>query len=695
MEYETIVLAPPVRGLDTKTEAVMLSPMYSPNLKNMIVTPTKLYKDLGYSLLGSNLPLGGIGQELIQFTDGIGTQHLMACTTTGVYAYDADSNRWRLLNPFNILDNCEANWDADAATGADAQATTFKVGSKAIKIVLASGDHSDGDMLASNDITEVDITGYSIFGCWVQSTIALAINALEFTICEDVTGAKTNDYVEIKNDIALVANTWYYLQVAVDLSDMNEAESVGLYLNSDTAFDAGCTIYVDDLRVFSAFTGGATDRWSHDIINDANEGWQNATAILLSNGTTDEPYTWDGQLSTGLVILDTDTDFSTLASVKEVAQHYDHLCFYDFNDSVQRVRSHKWTDIGDTNNWVTSGTYGEKILTDSRGKLQRAKRLRSDIVLYSDLSITTQRYVGSPDIFKHDTLVVETGLFAPKALWDSALVHYFLGTDQKFYMYAGGGDLLPFGQLVEEEFFANLSVADKASIVFGYDQGKHKLYIFYPDRTQTPADTYAQSYYALNIKDTPPTWEAGRLADTVRDFSVFSNQTEYTCDGIFFAGVSCDDDSEKSLMRCDLAIAQEAYPTAVFISSDGNVFQLGRSSGLHNATTIECIVETGDFTIVAGSQKTSFRAHEYSFNACCAESKSKTAEVSVYYSTDYGDTWSEFTESPVTLSTVWTEHRLQFDVKDTQVRWKYVQNSKTDFQLRGHSIKVTKETDRT
>ena len=395
-----------------------------------------------------------------------------------------------------------------------------------------------------------------------------------------------------------------------------------------------------------------------------------------------------------LVVLDTATDFGTFVSVKEVGQHYDHLCFYNFNDSVQRTKSHKWCDIGDTNNWTDSGTYGEKVLVDSRGTIQRVKRLRTDMILYNDLSITVQRYVGAPDIFKHHTMVVETGLFAPKALWDAALVHYFIGTDQKFYMYAGGSDILPFGHLIEEEFFEKLSLTNKDNIVFGYDQGKHKLYIFYPDRTQTPEDTYAQSYYAINVKEKPPTWEAGRFNDTVRDFSVFSNVTDYTCDGIFFAGVLCNEASAKSLLRCDLAYAQAGYPMAVFISSDGYIFKLDRSSGQHNGTNIECIVETGDFTIIKGSQKTSFRAHEFSFNACCEDSIDSAGTVNVYYSVDYGTTWTAFTGSPVTLSTVWTEHRLQFDIKDTQVRFKYVQDSNDDFQLRSQSIKVIQETDR-
>ena len=294
-KYKTQIIPPPVRGLDTKTEAVMLNPIYSPNLQNVLVSPTKIKKDLGYTTIGSNLPLDGIGMELIQFTDGIGAQHLIACTSTAIYVYDSSSDRWRILNLSLVIEDCEDAWAAVTAASADAQATVSKVGTNAVKIILDPGDYSIGDRLAVEAIAETDLSGYTTLGCWIQSTIAIPVGHLQFALCEDAAGVKTNDYAVTTNDAALVADTWYFLQMPITLDDIDEAESIGLYLNDDTTFDVGCTIYLDDVKVFSAFTGGASDRWTHAVINDANEGWQNATALLLSNNTSDGAYTWDGQ----------------------------------------------------------------------------------------------------------------------------------------------------------------------------------------------------------------------------------------------------------------------------------------------------------------------------------------------------------------------------------------------------------------
>ena len=276
----------------------------------------------------------------------------------------------------------------------------------------------------------------------------------------------------------------------------------------------------------------------------------------------------------------------------------------------------------------------------------------------------------------------------------SSLLAHFIGSDQKFYLYPGGSELVPFGYVIEEAFFNNLQASQKDNIVFGYDEGLHKLYVFYPSRIDDANDTYAQAYYAFNKDDNPPTWEAGRFADTVRGLAMLNNQVVYTCDGSYYSGVLCDEGSVKSLSRCDLAYNRDGYPTACFINDGGNAYKLDKSSGQHNETDIECIIETGDFVVRKGEQKTEFRAHEISFNATCKDSPDGTGMVNVYYSTDYGDTFTEFTDSPVTLTTSWAEYRLEFDVKDTQVRLKYVQNSNKDFQLRGQTISVKKETER-
>ncbi len=705
-DYETIPLPPPVRGLDKKTEAVFLNPKFSPNLKNVHVTPTKLFKRLGDTLLGNNLPLDGTGMELIEFIDGIGTRHLIAITTTTAYVYDADSDRWRILNPSTVLEDCEDDWVNDNVNTCAAQATTFKIGSKAILVSITS-DVASGTLLCHEGISSTDITSEGFFGCWLRLNKQLSVGSLEFVLSETAagsdpkTGVDGTNYITLTNDLILYADTWYFLQIPLTGSDvptnMNAVINIALYAKHATELDGNVTetkIYLDDLRSFTAFTGSVTDRWSHVVINDSTESWQAATALMISNGigSNDQVFVWDGTSATGFASFDL-SDLSGFASVKEIEHHFDHLCFYNYNTGTQKTRFLAASDVGDVDDF-SAGTSLEKLLSDTKGAIVRAKKFGSNLFLYNDLSITTQRYVGTPKIFSHKTYVTETGLFAPKALYDTALMHYFIGTDQKIYGYAGGAQLTPVAYVIEEALFKSLNLVNKNNIVMGYDVARHKLYVCYPDRDGDFNDTYAQSYYCLNIKDNPPTWEWGRFAHDIRDFSVFSNQTSYTCDGAFFAGVTCDEDSDKSNLRCDLAYAQAGFSMAVVIDSSGNVYKLDQTTGTDNGTNIEMIIETGDFTVLKGNQKTSFRASEYGFNANCADSPSGLGTVNVYYSTDQGVTWTEFEDSPVTLETVFTEHLLEFDISTTQVRFKYVQDSATDFQLRGHSIKLKKGMER-
>ena len=98
-EYEIRPLSPPIWGVNRRDEPVHLDPKYSPYMKNMVVETTMVRKRLGYTLLGTNLPLVGIGMELIRYIDARGTAHHIALTSTRAYEYDADTDEWDEITP--------------------------------------------------------------------------------------------------------------------------------------------------------------------------------------------------------------------------------------------------------------------------------------------------------------------------------------------------------------------------------------------------------------------------------------------------------------------------------------------------------------------------------------------------------------------------------------------------------------------
>jgi len=695
---EYAILPPPVKGLNQKDEAVVIDRLYTPDIKNMIVSTSRIYKRLGYTKLGAN-SLSGKGSALVQFDDGTGTKHLLAFTTLFVYEYVSSDDTWQVKSVSKLLHDCETGWNTGTAVSTPAP----KVGSKCLKLTIST-DVSDGDKLDYVNDTFGDLSSYSHLMFWVRSDKDVLADSIELVLCQDSDGAKTSTYVEFTNTTAMTADTWYRFEVSGTFTGLTAVSSIGLYCNHDTDLDGDSTpvnLYLDDIRVVKAFTGDDEDHWLTGIAHDSEASgsndpypWESATALVACNNTTDGLVSYDGAVGEYFAEM---TLPSGVTAVKEVAQHYDHLFIYNFLDnSVQRTKNLRNADIGDTDNW-TSGTSGEVFLTDSIGKILRALELKSDMIIYSDNSITTQRYVGGELLFAFRTYLTGVGLYATKAIWKSFLYHIFVGTDQKIYRYYGGSDIQAIGDLIELEFFERLNSTQSEKIVLGADPGRHKLYVFFPDRKGDYDDTYAQSYYAFDTTNETPVWEFGRFAHSVCSFSVLDNVTQYTCDGIYFAGHTCD---EYPTLRCNDAYLQAGYPLAAFLSYDevadeSNVFTLNQVSGLDYDQDIACHFVTGDFTTLQGSQVQWFRVTELAFNACCADSiSSNPSMLTVEYSADLGNTWIELADSPIVLNDDWTEHRLELDVVSRQIRFRFSQDSDGDFQWRSGMIKFTRRVDR-
>ncbi len=690
--YNWRVHPPPVAGIDKRTEGFMMNPMMSPNLKNMMVTPTRIFKRLGGEILGINLPLAGTGQELLQFIDGIGDKHLMALTDTYAFVYEADALNWINLNPVvAVIEDCEDNWNASTAVSTPSP----KKGTYCININIDS-DVAVDDLLDFENITQDCSTGKALT-FWLRCDKALSAGSIKVVLCDNASGVKGTNGVEFSTPIAMIADTWYEFTIPADISALDSCASVAVWAGHATELDGNVTvtnIYIDDIRLVNAFTAGS--RWSHEIIYDSSEAWSSATALLISNGAA-FPHWWDGSAGTVFAVDDHLEDgnsdgITDFANCNELGFHGYHLFFYNFNDSVQRTKNGRWANIDDHDDWV-NGTTGEKIFVDARGVISRAVQFKKFIFVYTENSITTQMYIGGAQIFTFDTLVPDIGLYAPRAIWSTPLAHYFFGSDQRLYAYAGGDNLLPIGLSIEEDLFQRLSIGNKDNIVFGLDSSRQRLYMCYPERGSYD-DTYAQSYVALNLREQTPLFEEGRFGFDIRGFSVFSNQVLYTANGPFFAGRTCDEEPYAS-MRCDNAYLQDAYPMATVLDSDGYVYTLSQTTGQDNAVDIPCRLETPDFTIRLGTMEYSGRWTGFAFNACCCDSLSDDdSTVIVEYSIDFGVTWVALPDSPVTLNTAWTEHVLELDVKARNIRFRFDQDSDGDFQLRALATKVREDTAR-
>ena len=85
-------------------------------------------------------------------------------------------------------------------------------------------------------------------------------------------------------------------------------------------------IQIDDIRASGSFTGGASNRWSHAVVHDANEFTNNSGGALVISNNVDLPYYFEGHSTARLVAL----DVSGFNSVQE------------WKDEVKKLNKNRW-----------------------------------------------------------------------------------------------------------------------------------------------------------------------------------------------------------------------------------------------------------------------------------------------------------------------------------------------------------------
>ena len=665
-DFLTLPLPIPRGGLNKDIEPTSLERAYSPFMMNMIIEANRIRKRLGYRDLGRNTPLDGVGTQLISYPDARGTTHTIAVTTTHAFEYNGTAEMWVPITPSTYLEDCETGWAAGSGDTVDHDSTVgdYIRTSKSVRIILAA-ERSDGDQLAYKDISSVDISAHTHIGFWIKASTDLAANSIEIVVSESnhAAGEKTGTYVECLAG-ALTAGTWSFVCLEKTLTDFNAVVSCSIYANTTLA--AGVVLKIDDIRAFTPLAGDATKRVAWTIAHDLNEFTNNGgSALLISNGV-DDVYQYEGHANDKMTTLV--HGYASFANTFEIDEFWNHLMFINFNNGSQNVRSVAWADVGDVDDF-SAGTSGLSYLTDSRGKLLRASKLGSDLILYSQRSITTCRYHGGTVVFLFPTLIYQTGIYAHSALVGLSTGHLFLGTDQRIYEYRGGLQLMPIGKNIEASFFAELNSTNKDHIACGYDEASDRAYFAFP-RAQ---DTYAKGAYCLNRRQPGQPWEYFEFAHGMKAFAMHEAVAAWYCDDTQFSGVYCDE----AAFHCDASAGSEGYPTMISLDSDGNVYTHDEALGQDENVDIPCWLHTMDVTV---DKEEHFGRWEWlTFTAM---SKLASGTVTIFYSTDEGQTTTQLNDSPVTLTSAWVTTRIPLDVVSRKIRFIFYQNSAADLQIR-------------
>ena len=153
---------------------------------------------------------------------------------------------YRSSYTWTSIHNCNTVFDevVDADVTASADGEDYASGNSANKFVLATG-LGPTDIIASDSISSLDLSGYDTVEFWIKSTVALTAGQLHLRLSASASAAATTEELAIP---ATSAGTWTRHQVALANPHSDTAIiSVGLIHTQEIN---GATVWLDEVRAF-------------------------------------------------------------------------------------------------------------------------------------------------------------------------------------------------------------------------------------------------------------------------------------------------------------------------------------------------------------------------------------------------------------------------------------------------------------
>jgi hypothetical protein len=256
----------------------------------------------------------------------------------------------------------------------------------------------------------------------------------------------------------------------------------------------------------------------------------------------------------------------------------------------------RWSDQADAADWTptTTNTAGDTRLS-SGSKIICGIKTRQEIIIWTDTSIYSMRFVGPPFIFGFDMVTQGVSIASPNAAINANNAVYFMDKDN-FYIYNGSIQSLPC--TVRAYVFEDINDRQEFKIFAARNAQFNEIMWFYCSSSSDEIDRYVIYNYLEN------SWSIGQLSRTAWDDAGTTSVTPLATSSsyIYNHEVGYDDDGS----------AMSAYvESADFDIDDGNNFAFVRRiipdilfTGSSGSPTVTYTLKTrssGSGTLVSAS----------------------------------------------------------------------------------------------
>jgi len=385
-----------------------------------------------------------------------------------------------LTNPFTVNTTYNNVWGsgttqvkvADTAHGAVVNDYVTFSGSAAVGGVAAA------TLNAEHQIVEVE----SVDVYWIK-----------------VTGAATSNVAGGGGSVT----TYYQINTGLDTALTGSGWGVGFWGRGTYGTFSATDESSSQLRLWS------TDNFGQDIVLSPRGGglyyWQKSERV----DSDDKPKTSaDGRDKRAIEFSTVTGAIQVPSSARQVlvSDRDGHVVCLGCNDisgttalstGTMNTLLVRWADQENPFDWLPTNinTSGGQQLTDG-SEIVGGLATKSEILIWTDTSLHSMRYIGPPSYFGFDLVTNGTSLFSPRAAVAASSVVYFMG-EENFYSYAGAVSPIPC--TVEKYVFDDINTNQKYKVFAALNSKFNEVMWFYPSSYSQEVDRYVCFNYAENV----------------------------------------------------------------------------------------------------------------------------------------------------------------------------------------------------
>jgi len=244
--------------------------------------------------------------------------------------------------------------------------------------------------------------------------------------------------------------------------------------------------------------------WSQD-------NWGEDLVINVRDSTV---YYWDATLglssrAVALSALSGSSGAPTISRqvlVSDTDRHVICMGANTIGTTVQDLMLVRWSDQENAVDWTPTATNTAGSLRLSSGsEIITAVETRQQILIWTDASLYSMRFVGPPFTFSITLLANNVSIISPNAVVSVGDRVYWMDTEN-FFMYGGQMQTIPCTVL--RYVFDDINLEQRSQFFAGSNRMFNEVFWFYCSSDSASIDRYAKFNYADN------TWDIGSLSRT-------------------------------------------------------------------------------------------------------------------------------------------------------------------------------------